>query len=120
MGMKPRPKSRDWYGRQIRKVNRQLKHIAEGDPHWHFLVDRKDRLIDELVAACGHGSLIESPPEDGSGMMSRYPVRACILCGEAEYTDGDWLILTGPAKTVDRCTFTIRLGLVLKDLGVNL
>lgn len=119
--MKPRPKDREWYRRKIRKINREFKNIARAVAQKEKLIDLKDKLIDALVAQCAHTSLIEAPPEQGGfGPTSHTPVRACLLCGEVEYAEEEWLTLTGPAEVINRRDFSIQLGLVLKDLGINL
>lgn len=121
MGMKPRPRDRAWYRRRIRSVNREFKRLEDQDgPKANRLMELKDKLIDELVAKCAHGNLIQAPPSGGFGPMSRSHVRSCLDCGETEFTQGDWVVLTKPAEVVDRHEHAIRLGRTLIDLGINI
>lgn len=121
MGGKPRPKDRSWHRRQIRKVNQKFKEKGLSTAKKDQLMDLKDMLIDGLMLQCAHSSLLHAlPDKEELGPKAHTEVRICLLCGDVEHLKSEWLKLTGSAKTVDRSELTIQLGIMLKDMGINL
>lgn len=89
------------------------------------LMTEKDRLIDEMQAACPHESILRC---DGavSGLFGPKPVQArlCTSCGQYEQPqDGRFKALSrkkGRAITrVERDVFAARLGKTLIFTGIN-
>lgn len=107
----------------IKRINAKLDKASTA--RRDGLLTEKDRLIDEMQAACPHGWILRC---DGakSALFGPKPVQArlCASCGMYEQpADGRFMFLTGKRRrviaAVERDEFVIRLDRTLRFTGIN-
>ena len=105
--------------RRIKRINALYKRLKDPDsPTAGKLRDLKDELMDEMVAACPHPSVIAT-----RGDKKLSPSRICDACGHCEtlLLQRSFRILGGRTVTyMSAESFRFHTGLLLKRLGINL
>jgi len=107
----------------INKLFRQRPDMpdAEADP----LMERKDRLIDEMAGLCPHPRVIATAGVRRRGLPRR-SIRICSRCGFCEaHSQPERFQALAAAKgreviSLPADEYVIRQGLILKKLGINL
>ena len=89
------------------------------------LMDEKERLMEEMWAACPHESVIHDPGREVRPGFTTPPFRICTSCGFDEGSkDGRFSILKPKrGRTIahpERQEITAKLGETLRRTGINL
>lgn len=102
----------------MKRINARLPKIQDGERD--ALLTEKDRLIDEMQAACPHESVVRCPSARISLSPKPVEARLCTSCGLYELRAAVLVRRRGRRiVTHDLPTFSTKLGETLRRTGIN-
>lgn len=108
---------------RLQDLNRRLARLKDPAERGALMAE-KDRLIDEMEAACPHEEIAHTDAAKNPFGPASKPMRFCTGCGCSEYKTPSFKVLTcrrgRKLIRLDRAAFAARLGRTLIATGINI